>query len=57
MNSENAKELEIWQNSMLARGKVCDFAFLTSSGGKFYMIVGLAVPPLSVKNRDVLLIG
>ena len=32
-----------------ARGKVCDFAFLTSSGGKFYeffMTIALAIPPL-----------
>ena len=34
-----------------ARGKVCALAFLTSSGGRFYMTGALAVPPLSVKNR------
>ena len=42
-----------------ARGKVCDFAFLTSSGGKFYaffMTVALAIPPLIVKNRRFALI-
>ena len=64
MNSESAKELVKWQNSALvadmARGKVCNFAFLTSSGGKFYkffMTVVLAVPPLTVKNRQVRLFG
>ena len=34
--------------------KVCDFAFLTSSRGKFYeffMTIPLAIPPLTVKNR------
>ena len=42
-----------------ARGKVCDFAFLTSSGGKFYeffMTVALAIPPLTMKNRPCALI-
>ena len=34
-----------------ARGKVCDFAFLTSSGGKFLITIALAIPPLTVKNR------
>ena len=37
-----------------ARGKVFDFAFLASSGGKFYeffMTFALAIPPLTVKNR------
>ena len=44
----------------MARGKTCDFAFLTSSGGKFYaffMTVGLAILPLTVKNRPVRLFG
>ena len=40
---------------------VCDFTFLTSSGGrkfyKFFMTVALAVPPLTVKNRHVCLFG
>ena len=40
-----------------AKGKVCDFAFLTSSRGKFYMTVALAIPTLTVKNRSVRLIG
>ena len=42
-----------------ARGKVCDFAFPTSSGGKFYkffMTIGLAIPPITVKNRGDALI-
>ena len=42
-----------------ARGKVCDFAFLTSSGGKFYeffMTVAQAIPPLTVKNNTCALI-
>ena len=58
MNSESAKELLKWRIQRwfadAARGKVCDFAFLTSSGGKFYeffMTTGLAIPPLTVKNR------
>ena len=32
----------------------CNFAILTSSGGKFYeffMTIVLAIPPLTVKNR------
>ena len=65
MNSESAKELLKSQNSVLvcrqsARGKVCDFAFRTSSWGKFYkffMTIGLAIPPLTVKNRGVRLFG
>ena len=52
MNSESVKELPKLQNSALrfadtARGKVCDFAFLTSSGGKFYKffaIFALVIP-------------
>ena len=35
------------------------FAFLTSSGGKFYeffMTVALAIPPLTMKNRPCALI-
>ena len=32
-------------------------SLFTSSGGKFYVTVALAVPPLSMKNRDVRLIG
>ena len=54
MNSESTKELLKWQNSALviadmARGKtVCDFAFLTSSEEKFFMTVGLAIPPLTI---------
>ena len=42
-----------------ARGKVCDFAFLTSSGGKFYKFFktfALAIPTLTVKNRPCALI-
>ena len=42
-----------------ARGKVCDFAFLTFSRGKFYeifMTVALAIPPLTVKNSPCALI-
>ena len=38
----------------MARGKECDFAFLTSSGGKFYkffMTIALAIPPLNVKKN------
>ena len=40
MNSESAKKLlklrvQRWFADT-ARGKVCNFAFLTSSGGKFY---------------------
>ena len=61
MNSESAKELLKLRNSALvcrhmAIGRVCDLAFLTSSGGKFYkffMRVALAVPPLTMKNRHV----
>ena len=58
MDSESAKELLKWQNSVLVcrqgKRKVCDFAFLTSSGGKFYkffMTIGLAIPLLTVRNR------
>ena len=43
----------------MARGKVCDLAFLTSSGGKFYaffMTIALAIAPLTVKNRGDALI-
>ena len=47
----------------MARGKVCDFAFLTSSGGggggkfyEFFITFGLAIPPLTVKNRGDALI-
>ena len=39
---------------MIANRRVCDFAFFTSSGGKFYeffMTVALAIPPHLVKNR------
>ena len=39
-----------------ARGKVCDFAFLSSSGGKFYkflLTVALTISPLSVNNWHV----
>ena len=60
MNSESVKELQKCWFADTARGKVYDFAFLTSSGGKFYkffMTVVLAVPPLTVKIRDVHLIG
>ena len=35
------------------REKVCDFAFLTSSGGKFYkffMTIALSIPTLTVQN-------
>ena len=44
----------------MARGKVCELAFLNSSGGKFskfFMTVALVVPPLTVKDRHVRLIG
>ena len=59
VNSESTKELLKWQNSALrlaysAWGKICDFALLTSSGGKFYeffMTMKLAIPALTVKNR------
>ena len=59
MNSESEKELLKLRNSVLVcrhgKRKLCDFAFLTSSGGKFYeffMTVALAIPPLTVKNRE-----
>ena len=63
MNSESAKELlklriQRWFADT-ARGKVFDFAFLTSSGGKFYKFFttfALAIPPLTVKNRPCALI-
>ena len=59
MNSESAKELLKWRDSVLVfrhgkRKGICDFAFLTSSGGKFYeffMTIALAIPPLTLKNR------
>ena len=64
MNSESAKELlKLWNSALVCRhGKrnlVCDFAFLTSSGGKFYKFfktVALAIPHLTVKNRPCALI-
>ena len=43
----------------MARGKVCNFAFLTSSGGKFYeffVTFALVIHPLTVKNRPCALI-
>ena len=55
MNSESVKELLKLRNSVLvsdtARGKVCDFAFLTSSSSEFFVTFALVVPPLTVKNR------
>ena len=64
MNGESAKELLKLRNSALvcrhvARGKVCNFAFLTSSGGKFYeffVTSALVIHPLTVKNRPCALI-
>ena len=63
MNSESAKELPKLRNSLvcrhMARGKVCDFAFLTSSGRKFYeffVTFVLVIPPLTMKNRACVLI-
>ena len=62
MNSESAKGLLKWGNSALVcrNGKrKGDFAFLTSSGGKFYeffMTVELVIPPLTEKNRPCALI-
>ena len=56
--SESAKELPKLRNSGLVfrhgKRKVCDFVFLTSSGGKFYeffIAFTLVIPPLTVKNR------
>ena len=43
-----------------ARGKVCNFAFLTSSGGKFYEFIvkfALVIHPLTMKNRPCALFG
>ena len=43
----------------MARGKVCNFAFLTSSGGRFYeffVTFALVIHPLPVKNRPCALI-
>ena len=43
----------------MARGKVWNFAFLTSSGGKFYdffVTFVLVIHPLTVKNRPCALI-
>ena len=43
-----------------ARGKVCNFAFLTSSGGKFYeffVTFAMVIHPLIVKNRPCAPIG
>ena len=65
MNSESAKELlkfgEIqWWFADTARGKLCDFAFFTSSWGKFYeffMTVALAIPPLTLKIGPMRLFG
>ena len=45
--------------SLTARGKVCNFAFLTSSGGKFYeffVTFALVIHPLTVKNKPCALI-
>ena len=63
MNSESANcrngGIQRWFADT-ARGKVCDFAFLTSSGGKlyeFFMTFALAIPPLTVKNWPVRLFG
>ena len=42
-----------------ARGKVCNFAFLTSPGGKFYeffVTSALVIHPLTAKNRPCELI-
>ena len=64
MNSESAKELLKWRNSALVcrhgnrKGKLCNFAFLTS-GGKFYeffVTFALVIHPLTVKNRPCALI-
>ena len=63
MNSESAKELPKLRNSALVcrhgKRKLCDFAFLTSSGGKFYELFvtfALVIRPLTVKNRHCALI-
>ena len=60
MNNESVKNCRIQRwFADTARGKVCDFPFLTSYGGKFYeffMTVALAIPPLTVKNRPCALI-
>ena len=62
MNSESAKELLKLQNSALVcrHGKrKGNFAFLTSSGGKFYeffVTFLLVIHPLTVKNRPCALI-
>ena len=44
----------------MARGKVCNFAFLTSSGGKFnefFLTFALVIHPLTVKVGPVRLFG
>ena len=64
MNSESAKELLKLRNSALVcrhvkRKGICSFAFLTSSGGKFYeffLTFALVIHPLTVKNRPCALI-
>ena len=65
MNSESAQELLKLQISVLVcrhgkrKGNLCNFAFLTSSGGKFYeffVTFALVIHPLTVKNRPCALI-
>ena len=61
MNSESAKELlKLWNSALVCRhDKGCNFAFLTSSGGKFYkffVTFALVIHPLTVKNRPCALI-
>ena len=52
-------ELSAGLHADTARGKVCNFAFLTSSGGKFYeffVTFALVIHPLTVKNRPCAII-
>ena len=67
MDSESAKELLKWQNSVMVciQGKRKDviLLFLLNWGGgggggggeiyRFFMIIALAIPPLTVKNKRV----
>ena len=65
MNSESAKELLKLRNSALVcrhskrKGMLFRFSYFFWGVGKFYkffMIVALAIPPLTVKNRPCVLI-